>query len=274
MSTPELILPPPSLTSPPLDSPEPPVPEENLFDSLDPRDRVNTDASYMSDYEELTVLTEENREVVYEADFREVAPENTTTEEVSKETDEVPKEAEMEEKDDRTEEVTFDLEVVPPATPEPEDEKPADLVPVETVKQNGNISHKEEEGNSLTVKNVLGLAENNEEEAQAVEPQKTSRSLLSTGSESVSERGSERSGAPSKPPRSRSVSPVNSRNNPRCSSPPADVIKSEPLKVLEAMDVIPNAAIRGLRQVDSPVLKLLDDLENKDEQVRGAFSIL
>ena len=277
------------------------------------RDRVSTGAaSYTSDYEDLTVLMEENREVVYDADFDEAEP---AKEEASGETevlkemdvviDHVKEEPVVEsEPNDFTHNIeTASPEIATPETASPEiasPQVPEAKISVEqpditltlpsvvetgeTVKVNGiKTSDESDDEKPLSVKDLLKLAkekENDQEvEPSAFLPRKTSRaetsisqSLLSTASETTSDRGSVKSDVPSKPVRSRSKSPVNNTPRRRFVSPPREVIKCEQVRPVESKEetaVSPSAAIRGLRQVDSPVLKLLDDLDKKEEQVRG-----
>ena len=133
----------------------------------------------------------------------------------------------------------------------------------------------EEEERCLSVKEALNAAQEKERQAigNAVLLRKTdrqdlvlSKKYLSTDSE-MSDRSSEASDAPSKPPRNKSPA----RNELRETSvPKEDLVHkgviTEQVRASSVVDSSPNTTIHGLRAVDSPILKLLDDLDKKDDE--------
>lgn len=329
-TAPELVLPPPPNSTPPPDTPATDVSEDKLaspetgigtLSAEDLRDRSKSSVSILSDYEDLTVLQEAGREVVYDSDFDEKLPEKpvqtvqpnlsvsssaserpqSDSSEPSKKVLSVseslasskPEEEEKEEEDATTPVVTET--VLEPSEPEmsesgtsvssvPRSAEPTsttvesdvsvdkssevfgDVVETVVLKENGRGSltseQDDEDGEKhLSVKEILRLTQEKERElmGNAVLPRKNkidptiSRRYLSTDSEN-SDRGSEASDPPAKPPRARSKSPVR--------KPEAIV---QPVKrAYGETDTSPSETLKGLRAVDSPILKLMDDI-NKDE---------
>jgi len=145
----------------------------------------------------------------------------------------------------------------------------------------------EEEERQPSVKEIMRLAKE-KEQANSAPKRKTdrqdfvtSKKYLSTDSD-MSDRGSEASDAPTKPPRTKSPvrNHLSQKGSPRESplreqAPENDdlhkaVITDQARNSIQlnrgAVDNSPNATVRGLRSVDSPIMKLLDDLDNKPEE--------
>nr|AEY80342.1 ABLIM class LIM protein ML093519b [Mnemiopsis leidyi] len=328
---PELVLPPPPDSTPPPDTPLTETLEDQLttpdvfkdppgtLTADDIRDRSKSSVSILSDYEDLTVLKEADREVVYDSDFEETAnPEVSVRTSKSQSTSSVePKQSDSDEPkkilsvsdslaSSKHGEVEKE-EVAPSATASesepamsesggsvssvPKGSEPhsttlesdvsvdkqevfGDVSDTVVIKENGRGSltseqeqeqKEEEEERHLSVKEILRLAQEKERETMGnavlvrknkVDPT-ISRRYLSTDSEN-SDRGSEASDPPAKPPRSRSKSPV--RNKP-------EMIVQPTMKSNHGVpDTAPSATLKGLRTVDSPILKLMDEMNRPDEE--------
>jgi hypothetical protein len=139
------------------------------------------------------------------------------------------------------------------------------------IKENGRGSltseqEDEEEERHLSVKEILRLAQQKERElmgnAVLVRKNKVdtniSRRYLSTDSDN-SDRGSEASDPPAKPPRARSKSPVRNNGKP-------EMIVQPTLKVRDEPDTSPSDTLKRLRSVDSPVLKLMESQSKPDDE--------
>ena len=334
---PELVLPPPPDSTPPPDTPLTETLEDQLantdafkeagtLSADDVRDRSKSSVSILSDYEDLTVLKEADREVVYDSDFDELespeAPVRTSQSQSHSTSSPEPKQSDNEEpkkllsvseslassKPEEEEKVLTPVTPVTPGVPEPEPEPesaisesgtsvssvPKGVEPQSTtvesdvsvdktevfgdvsdtvlIKENGRGSltseqDDEEEERHLSVKEILRLAQEKERElmgnAVLVRKNKVdptiSRRYLSTDSEN-SDRGSEASDPPAKPPRARSKSPVRKTN----SKP--EMIVQPTMKTMEGPDLSPSATLKGLRSVDSPILKLMDEMNKPEEE--------
>ena len=331
---PELVLPPPPDSTPPPDTPLTETLEDQLttpdvfkeppgtLTADDIRDRSKSSVSILSDYEDLTVLKEADREVVYDSDFEETAnPEAPVRTSKSQSTSSAePKQSDSDEPTKKLLSVSESLasskpeeeekvEVAPPATASesepamsesggsvssvPKGSEPhsttvesdvsvdkqevfGDVSDTVVIKENGRGSltseqeQEEEEERHLSVKEILRLAQEKEREVMGnavlvrknkVDPT-ISRRYLSTDSEN-SDRGSEASDPPAKPPRARSKSPV--RNKP-------EMIVQPTMKASCGVpDTAPSATLKGLRTVDSPILKLMDEMNRPDEEQVGLF---
>jgi len=330
---PELVLPGPPSSTPPPDTPLTDILEDQLaavgtLTADDLRDRSKSSVSILSDYEDLTVLQEADRDVVYDSDFDDLESPEVPARSVKSQSQSVsslePKQSDSEEpkkllsvseslasskqeevfsKPDEEEKVEDSL-----ATPEPEPvSEPAmsesgtsvssvpkgaepqsttvesdvsidktevfgDVSDTVVIKENGRGSYtseqdeEEEEERHPSVKEILRAAQEKEREVMgaAVMVRKNkvdptiSRRYLSTDSEN-SDRGSEASDPPAKPPRARSKSPIRNNNKP-------EMIVQPTMKARGETDTSPSATLKGLRTVESPVLKLMDQMNKPDDE--------
>ena len=130
------------------------------------------------------------------------------------------------------------------------------------------VSERDEEGSGVeeerlvSVKDMLKRAKSIEQENLLRRPVPVHR-VPSTASSETSERASEASETPSKPPR---VSATTVSSTPVARVAPVS-------KVQGGVDTTPSASIRGLKQVDSPIIKIIDEVDIKDDAVSTNFII-
>lgn len=331
---PELVLPGPPDSTPPPDTPLTDILEDQLAGhdngtlglcADDTRDRSKSSVSILSDYEDLSVLQEAGREVVYDSDFDELAPEVPVhpVQPRSIPSPE-PKQSDSDSQSLTSKKLLSVSESLASSISKPEEEEKEESPPpvperqsitesaisesgtsVSSVPKGGSVSEpqsttvesdvesnkvfgdvsdtvvikengrgsltseqeeEEEEEKHLSVKEILRLAQEKERElmgnAVLVRKNKVdptiSRRYLSTDSEN-SDRGSEASDPPAKPPRARSKSPVRHNNKPEMIVQPTMKTSGEP-------DTSPSATLKTLRSVDSPILKLMDEMSKPDDE--------